>query len=520
MASSRSTGRNATPKHGPKVFDAYIRISKTGGRDKDPDRFISPRDQRRRITGWAMARGEGNVTIGEWFEDRDVSGATTASERPQLAKAFKRIEAGASQGIVVAKLDRFSRSVAGALRDLEWLRGQNAEFASVDDNIDTTTPNGEFLFTVTLAMAQLERAQRAEGWERARRDAVLERGWHLTSEGVTGYVLGSQPLKPHPRWGPAVTKMFRELATGGAPGSIAQEFNYLGVPRGRRQVTSGWEAQHITKMAARRVYLGEAHHGQDIVKPGAHPALTDEVTWQAAQRDGRGVMHAHSRGMRLQKAALICAQCCQPLRGGTVNDHGSRVAVYRCRGTRSGERCPGPQVSITASVIDPWVDEQARSRLDQLAQNASGYWEQFATVTAALEEAVRDRDATLKLRGIVDEDAYIIEARARQDLIDELRGEIGALHAANPKAREVNDSITHPLLAEAARRTDIFQVIDCVIVRPAPRQRHSNVAERCIVVPRGKRPDYVANHYRPTARQPFPWEEWIATHGDGHAPAA
>lgn len=173
-----------------KVFDAYVRVSRVGGRDRDAGRFISPKLQRERIAGWQMTHGDDKVRIGEWFEDVDVSGATVADERPGLKRAFERIERGQSDGIVVAQLDRFSRSVAGALRDLDWLREHGAEFASVGDSIDTTTPNGEFLFTIVLAMAQLERAQRAEGWERARRDAVVERGWQLTSEGVAGTCSG------------------------------------------------------------------------------------------------------------------------------------------------------------------------------------------------------------------------------------------------------------------------------------------------------------------------------------------
>ena len=133
--------------------------------------------------------------------------------------------------------------------------------------------------------------------------------------------------------------MFADLARRHDPSLIAQTFNALGVPRGRRKTTAGWEAQHIVKMVARRVYLGEAHHGADIVRRDAHPPLTDEPTWLAAQRKGKSpVIRAHARGMRLQKATLICSQRCQPLRGGTVNDHDRRVEVYRCRGTRNGQR--------------------------------------------------------------------------------------------------------------------------------------------------------------------------------------
>jgi DNA invertase Pin-like site-specific DNA recombinase len=81
------------------VFDGYVRVSQVRGRSGE--RFISPALQRQQIEGWIRLRGG---LIGDVFDELDESGARR--DRPLLEQALQRIENGASQGLVVAKLDR------------------------------------------------------------------------------------------------------------------------------------------------------------------------------------------------------------------------------------------------------------------------------------------------------------------------------------------------------------------------------------------------------------------------------
>ena len=86
---------------------AYVRVSRVGGREGPS--FISPEVQRAQIEGWAAGRAE----IIAWHTDLDVSGGTM--ERPGLDAAMRAVRSGAAEGIVVAKIDRFARSLGGAL---------------------------------------------------------------------------------------------------------------------------------------------------------------------------------------------------------------------------------------------------------------------------------------------------------------------------------------------------------------------------------------------------------------------
>jgi DNA invertase Pin-like site-specific DNA recombinase len=58
---------------------------------------------------------------------------------------------------VVWKFDRFARSVSHLLRALETFRALGIEFVSFTEQMDTSTPVGQMIFTVLGAVSALER---------------------------------------------------------------------------------------------------------------------------------------------------------------------------------------------------------------------------------------------------------------------------------------------------------------------------------------------------------------------------
>jgi DNA invertase Pin-like site-specific DNA recombinase len=57
----------------------------------------------------------------------------------------------------VWRFDRFARSTKHLLLALEEFRSLGVQFISYQENIDTTSPLGQALFTIVSAVAQLER---------------------------------------------------------------------------------------------------------------------------------------------------------------------------------------------------------------------------------------------------------------------------------------------------------------------------------------------------------------------------
>ena len=87
------------------------------------------------------------------FEDR-ASGAK--DDHAGLARALEFVRSG--DVLVVWKLDRLGRSLSHLLAIVTSLKEKRVAFRSLTENLDTTTPSGEFLFQVFGAFAQYERA--------------------------------------------------------------------------------------------------------------------------------------------------------------------------------------------------------------------------------------------------------------------------------------------------------------------------------------------------------------------------
>jgi DNA invertase Pin-like site-specific DNA recombinase len=102
------------------------------------------------------------------FEDK-ASGSR--DDRPGLAQALDYVCPG--DCLVVWKLDRLGRSLPHLLSIVTDLQSRGVAFRSLTEQMDTTTPQGEFLFSVFGALAQYERALAKErimaGLEAAKR---------------------------------------------------------------------------------------------------------------------------------------------------------------------------------------------------------------------------------------------------------------------------------------------------------------------------------------------------------------
>ena len=160
--------------------------------------------------GWQLVRVEEDVLSGKTLN------------RPGLTNALDACRSGEVSGIVVAKLDRLSRSLVDFAGLLVEAQAKGFNLVALDLGVDLSTPAGEFLASVMASAAQWERriiGQRTK-------DALAVR----KEQGVK---LGRPPL-PRDALGRRIASMRkRGLTLQG----IADKLNAEGIPtlRGGRE---------------------------------------------------------------------------------------------------------------------------------------------------------------------------------------------------------------------------------------------------------------------------------------------
>lgn len=97
--------------------------------------------------GWDLLRIVG--------EDAGASSATL--EREGLQEALAVLDRGGADVLVIAKLDRLSRSVAQGAQVMDRAKRKGWSLVALDFGLDTTTPAGEMVANVILSTAQYER---------------------------------------------------------------------------------------------------------------------------------------------------------------------------------------------------------------------------------------------------------------------------------------------------------------------------------------------------------------------------
>jgi DNA invertase Pin-like site-specific DNA recombinase len=121
----------------------YARVS-TDDRNQDPETQLVPLREYAERRGFAVA--------GEFVDYASgTSGARTNYKR--LLDTVRKRQADV---VLVWRYDRFARSTQALVNALEEFRALGVDFISYQENVDTTTPQGELVFGMMANLAQFE----------------------------------------------------------------------------------------------------------------------------------------------------------------------------------------------------------------------------------------------------------------------------------------------------------------------------------------------------------------------------
>jgi DNA invertase Pin-like site-specific DNA recombinase len=335
-----------------KVYDAVIRVSRRNGRGEDGEAW-SPDRQRESILGRAEMDG---FSIRRWIDEADsVSGGSV--DREGLGMALDAALAGETDGVAVAKVDRFARTIVGGLTAIAKLEDAASNLISAKEGMivgdEKATATDKLVRHFYLMLAQWQRDTLTEEWEGIRAASIVA-GIHPRA--AYGYMRGpGRRLVPQPDEAPHVLRMFELRAAGKSYPHIAEALNADGItPRtrirrdgkdhdkiGRRMTAQAWGAPRVREIIQARVYMGVAHSGP-FVNDNAHEAIVPASLWNAANGLRKSVGRADTKSYML--AGLVrCEGCGFSMGGATQVIKGRTYRQYKCRRLLpDGSRCPAP----------------------------------------------------------------------------------------------------------------------------------------------------------------------------------
>jgi site-specific DNA recombinase len=165
----------------------YVRVSL----DKQAEHGVSLDAQEEKLRAYATLYGLELVAL-----ISDEGESAKSLERPGLQRALGMLEAGEADGLLVAKLDRLTRSV----RDLGALVEDyfhEHELLSVAEHVDTRTSAGRLVLNVLASVSQWEREAIGERTSTALRHKQA-RGEYVGGSRPFGYRLVNFKLVPDP----------------------------------------------------------------------------------------------------------------------------------------------------------------------------------------------------------------------------------------------------------------------------------------------------------------------------------
>jgi site-specific DNA recombinase len=126
----------------------YVRVS-TEDQAKEG---VSLDNQKSKIEAYCQLK---DLNLSEIVEDAGISAKNL--KRPGVQKVLRMARKKQVDAIVVYKLDRIFRSTVDALETTKMFDKWGVSFHSIEETLDTQSAMGRFFFTLTAALAEMER---------------------------------------------------------------------------------------------------------------------------------------------------------------------------------------------------------------------------------------------------------------------------------------------------------------------------------------------------------------------------
>lgn len=268
MPRRRKVQQAQQPELPRRVYIGYARVST----EEQAENGHGLEAQVARIQAYAQAMG---WELAEVITDDGYSGATL--ERPGLQRLLERVKAGEVAGVVVAKLDRLSRSLRYLLNVYaDYFEATGTALISVAEQFDTGTAAGRLFFQLVGSFAEFERATITERTSAGRR-VKASKGGYAGGGAPIGYrIERGKGLVLDEEKAPTIRRAF-ELATQGLScRRIADILNQEGHTTAQGAPFTHVQVARILKR--QKLYAGGYVYGGVEAEQGQQPAILPKAS--------------------------------------------------------------------------------------------------------------------------------------------------------------------------------------------------------------------------------------------------
>jgi len=213
----------------------YCRVST----EKQADFGVSLDAQSEKVRAMAVVQG---ADLAEVIVDAGESAKSL--KRPGMARLMSLVDAGEVDTVIIAKLDRLTRSVADLAELLKRFERRCVSLVSVADSLDTRSAAGRLVLNIMVSVSQWEREAIGE----RTRDAMSHKRANGERIGTLPFGYRAAPDGLHLEANPAeqgILERIRELkAAGRTTRMIAEELNRQGYTTRRG---TGWRFQYVAE---------------------------------------------------------------------------------------------------------------------------------------------------------------------------------------------------------------------------------------------------------------------------------
>lgn len=384
----------------------YIRVS----HDEQVLHGLSLEAQEATLKEYAQNKG---YTIIDTYADEGITARKKLSNRKDLQRLLKDVQADKIDLILVTKLDRWFRNIKDYYEVQDILEAHNCNWKTVLEDYDTSTASGRLHINIMLSVNQDECDRTSE-----RIKAVFkhkkEQGEVCSGRVPYGYVIKDKKLAIDEKQAQEIRDLF----------NYYERCNNLS--KTRQYISNKYG--HIDYMKARRRLTNEKYTGTfDNIKDYC-PAIIPQKQFDNVQKLLKQNKKEYKKGVDYIFSGLLkCKYCGGSLHANNRKRSGKDYKIYRCEKAYRDKACTNMYSIPEKNILEKHILNHIKPELEkykveyEIKQNQTDKQDIACKLVKCRNKLEKLKD--LYLDDLIDKNVYKTEYVRLNDMVAELEAQ-------------------------------------------------------------------------------------------------